>query len=166
MQCQSCNAENSVTAKFCSSCGNPLLLAEDIKSPSEITISWIASILKSLGYEISDEDQKEDSLLARHAEKPNLLINLKKQFITFMSLWRLKKPGWGQKEKYLSAVNKANQRHWLCGCDLNEEMNSLHITSAYFLSEKVSNRDIVSYLELYFSGIDSIHAIPEIRELG
>lgn len=165
MQCESCKSDNPATSKFCSCCGKLLLANEDIKSSSEITLSWFSGVMKSLGYEIQDESEEDKTFLAKHANKPKIFISLKDTIITFYSLWTMKKPGWGQKEKYLDAINKANKKNWFCACSLSNKMDGLEVTGMLFLTDKISSRDIASYVDLFISCTYSILEMPEIQSL-
>ena len=169
MQCTSCKCENSVTSKFCSSCGNQLLTDGDIRSPSEITVNWLRDIFQSLGYEVRTDDfnETENTFFARHADKPNIFIELKRQIslITFLSSCRIKKHSCGQKSQHLSVVNKANTINWLCSCSLDKEMDGFNITGSMFITEKISNRDIASFLDTFSSGIDAVLNNSGVREL-
>jgi len=154
MRCTSCEADVPVTARFCPSCAAPILKETDVKGPADVTLEWLTSILELQGYKV-DAAKENDTLIAQHESNPTLLISLMKKIslIGIQTTWKIKKPAWGQKTDLLAAINKANSIHWLCTCALSDSMDHVYVSSALFLTERISSRDILSFIDVYLAGI-------------
>ena len=151
MQCLTCEFDNPISARFCSSCGNKLITDDNIKSPDEVSINWLIEVLCSLGYEVKDDDKNENCFVAYHDKKANLFIELKNSIpiIGVTTSWKIKKPGLVMRPKYLSLLNKANKATWLCTFAFEKDMDGLQVTGYMFITEKLSNRDIASFLDKF-----------------
>ncbi len=151
MQCLSCNVDNPISAKFCSSCGTKVITDDNIKSPDEVSINWLIGVLRSLDYKIKDDDKSQESFVAYHDKKANLFIELKSSIsvIGVMTFWGIQKPGLVMRPKYLSVLNKANKATWLCTFTFAKDMDELQVSGYIFITEKLSNRDIASFLDKF-----------------
>lgn len=155
MKCHSCHEDIPFSARFCPSCAEPVLKEVDIKSPVDISAEWIKGILEIQGYSVKIDEEDQNVIMARHEQNPNLVVGLKKNLslITVQSSWHLKKPGWGQKSDFLAAINKANSLHWLCACYTSDSMDDLNISAAMYLAEKLSSRDVISFIDMFTEGV-------------
>src|ERR1700689_3464098 len=109
MRCLSCKAEMPVTENFCPSCGAENVVGkDDIKSPEQITLDWLASILVEEGYDIEKGDE---SFLAIHERLTDLMVTISPslQSIMFLSFWKTSVLSLKERE-FLSALNKANRK--------------------------------------------------------
>jgi hypothetical protein len=154
MKCAACGATVTLTARFCSSCGQPVSDPTDSKSPSEVTIPWLTSLLEGQGYQVKGQDGTPNGLFARHDSRPNLLLELRTEakVITLQSIWSIKKPGWMQKADFLAALNKANGTDWFCTCYAPDALDSLLVSSFIYLTDRLSARDVAVFLEMFSTG--------------
>jgi hypothetical protein len=168
MQCEKCQADVPVTARFCPTCAAPVLKEGDVKSPSEVSVEWLKAILETQGYNVEVGTKDPETLIAKHDNAPNLMVSLRKKIslITFQSLWNMKKPSWGQKNDFLTAINKANSLHWLCACYSTEELDSFNVSTALYMTERLSSRDIAAFIDLFVSGINTTIDNSGIRKFA
>ena len=157
MQCPACKSDVSASARFCPSCAAPLLKDEDFKSPAEVNVDWLKGILEGQGFSV-DAGKQDNTFLARHDTRPNLFVTHRPtvSLLTIETSWRLKKPSWGQKTEFLAAINKGNTIHFLCACYAPDSMDVLNISTALYLTERLSSRDVVAFLEMFFDGISNV----------
>jgi hypothetical protein len=158
MRCLSCKAEVPVTEKFCPSCGAENVAGEDdVKSPEQITLDWLASILVEEGYDIEKGDE---SFLAIHERLTDLMVTISPflQSIMFLSFWKTSVPPEKERE-FLSDLNKANRKGIIFSISSDEKSSyDVRIIGSIFMTEKVSRRDILKFLYLYD---DSVWALTD-----
>lgn len=154
MKCLTCKFDNYISAKFCSSCGYKLITDDNLKSLSDISVDWLIEVLQILGYQVEADESKE-SFMAYSDTKANILIELKSSIssICVTSFWKIRKPSLLSRSKYLNLLNQANKATCLCTYSFGENMNSLHVTGYIFITEKLSNRDISYFLDIFNQSI-------------
>ena len=148
MRCQQCGKDNLATAKFCAYCGTMIVVVDDAKSPDQVSLAWLQTIMKGLGFVV---EMREKDLLARHQTKPNFIMAVNHYIgaITIQSLWVLRKPGWGQRGNLLTAVNKANAQAWVGIWSVSDEGETALVSTHINLTERLSARDIAAFLEIF-----------------
>jgi hypothetical protein len=141
---------------------------QDIKSPVDVSAEWLKDILEAQGYNI-ELDQKGDPNLfrARHDRTPNLILHLLPDInlISIVAIFARKKVSWGKKTKFLTALNKANFSHLLCSFHLTESMDSVYVSSFIYLTERISSRDVVMFLEAFSIGTYKAFEVSGLNEL-
>lgn len=113
---------------------------------SEITGEWLCHVMREAGYEATHED---DIVKAKHPTRPNIVakINREVNVIMFQHYWGVERPGWDENSSYLlDAVNKAN-RQSICSTFYIDADGDLAVSSYIFLTEEVSERDVMHFLE-------------------
>jgi hypothetical protein len=167
MECKNCHANLAITARFCPSCGTQNVQSEDAKSPQEVSVEWLKTILENLEYKV-EPLSSSTSLLAKHETNPNLAFDIRREaeIITVQSLWNIPPPKWLQKNDFLVALNKANSVNWFCTCYSSESLDSLNISSFIFLSERLSSRDITVFIEMFASGVLDVLNRSGIRKFA
>jgi len=168
MKCSNCQADVTLTAKFCPSCGTAVTRDQDIKSASEVSPEWLKTILESQGYKVEIDKYDANALTARHDSRPNLMMTVRSNIplVTIQSVWTLKKPAWGKKTDFLAALNKANGTNWLCTAFATDSMDTLLISTFIYLTDRLSNRDIAVFLEIFSDGVVSVIENSGIKEFA
>jgi hypothetical protein len=118
----------------------------------------LKGILESDGYQVELPEDDKELLLARHPERWNLIVGLKPEvpMIGMQTLYRITKPGWGAKGDFLAALNRANGIHFMVSVFSPEELDSVHVSTFMFLSERVSSRDIRLFIDQFRVGVSSV----------
>jgi hypothetical protein len=168
MRCSNCQADVPVTARFCPNCSHPVVKDQDIKSSKDVSTEWLKNILEAQEYNVEVNEKDSNMLLARHDKAPNLFftflpnINL----ISIETYFLLKKIGWGQKNQFLTALNKANGSHRICTFYATESMDSLAVSTFIYLTERISNRDVAAFLEFFNEGIFRTLEVSGLKDFG
>jgi hypothetical protein len=143
-----------VSARFCTECGAKTVADEDVKDAKDVTLCRLETIVKGLGYSITEIT--DNYLYARdHESYPNLSIILRGQnsFIGINSSWKVSKPPTAfQKNKFITSLNAANQRGFVVNFfvhDLNKIADGIGTSTFMYLGHKTSARDIAAFIDLY-----------------
>ncbi len=168
MKCPTCQSDTPTTSKFCASCGKPIATESDFKTPADVTLSWLKSILDSQGYSTEVRNEDPNTIISKHKDHPNLIVTLKPggPIITLESPWILKGVSWSQKKEFLQTINLANSINWLCTCFSPEPHDSLQITTYIYLTERISSRDILSLIDMFNNGIYAIFEKSGIKKFS
>ena len=158
MRCNNCQAEVTISAKFCSSCAAPLIVEADSKSPAGVSREWLKEILEPEGYKVKLDPEEQTKLYTAHDTHPNLslILNPEISLVAVVSIFRIKKLNLLQKNGFLSTVNKANGVSWLCCCYTTDDCASFNISSFIPLTERLSRRDVLRFVELFNQSKDAI----------
>lgn len=151
MKCKKCQKDIPANARFCLHCGEPSIIQdEDIKSRSDISISWLKNVFEKLNHSIKDMEDNPNVFIARIDDRYNILIGLNPDFISFRTFFNLsKKSGWGRKDKLLTAVNNANSLNYFLTWTIENDLTGIMISSFIYLTESISSKDIISFFDIY-----------------
>ena len=163
MKCNQCDTQVNAKSKFCPSCGAKVFSSAQAKKPEEVTLDWLQGIAKQLKYEIVPPEDGTNFFIGQSEEYSNVGITLNQDIgmITVMSLYTLKKIGWGERKEMLSTLNKANGMGSVCSYFIGENSNSLTIYSYLLLTARLSEQDMVSFLEKF-----NAEALPTLMGSG
>jgi hypothetical protein len=155
MKCTSCQTDVPATSRFCPNCAQPLVKEQDIKSASEVSIEWLKAILEVQGYKIELNKDKPNTCFAFHDTSSNLFVDIAPSvnILSLSSRYTMKKPGWGQKDNFWAALNKANSSHRILTFNVDESMDVINISTFMYLTERISSRDVIAFIDLYNDGI-------------
>ena len=154
MKCSNCTADIPGSARFCPGCGKPASGNDEPMLRSDVTIDWLAEILREQGYETAPRENFSLSLVARHSTQPVMFVGLKPD-MSLISLeigWSLTKPAWGRKTEFRDALNKANGQHWLCSFITSDSLDSIAASYGLWMCERLSKRDVVGCIEGFVEG--------------
>lgn len=151
MKCPGCQTDIPVTARFCPNCSHSLIKKEDIKSPQEVSVEWLKGILEACEYKIDVRPENHLMFIAYHEKKPTLVLELipSINIISIQSYFKITKLDLGQRGNLFESLNKANSYNRLGIFSVNESMNDLGISTFIYLTEKISTRDIVTFIDLF-----------------
>jgi zinc-ribbon domain len=158
MLCVKCQTEIPATSRFCPSCGAQNAADTDTKSPQEVTLAWLETVYKEMGYK--ESNIKNDSLYIKHDAKPNLSIQLKAEnrFIGVNSWWNLGKPAnLLQRGDFIEAVNKANSQSFMINFSrVPGKFNELSTSSFMWIRSKISARDVADFTDMYANQVNHL----------
>jgi hypothetical protein len=161
MICSKCQSDIPASARFCTNCGAQTVTDEDAKEAKDVTLPWLEAILTGLGY--PSTEIKEDYLYARdHDTYPNMSFRLRGQnsFIGINSSWKVSKPPTAfQKNKFITALNAANQRGFVVtfvAYNVDKPADGIATSSFMYLGHKTAGRDIAAFIDLYSQQVEFI----------
>ena len=168
MKCQNCSYEADVSAKFCPNCGSKITALSDAKHAHEVTLDWLKSILGRLGYKVEQTHDKKASFLATHKDRASFLVDLRSDlgFIAVQSVWKIRKAGGGKKSDMMKAINKANGISLLGIFSIDEESDSLIVSTHINLTEQITERDIVGFLDTFEKSLFPIIDASGLKDFG
>lgn len=161
MECKSCLKAIDPLAKFCPECGTAVVAFDEGVSRDAVNLEWLANSLEILGYTCKITDAEVPHVSAQHETRPGMLIgvNANKTLITVQAFWTLKGPSWGHKGDFFSVLNSANQKSWIVTFHAVEPMNSIVASSAMWICERTSKRDVAGYVDGFLAGaLDAIQS--------
>jgi hypothetical protein len=105
-------------------------------------------------------------IVAQYKDRVNYIMNLHFDLgvIGFSTMWNVKKAGLGKMADKLKAIHKANSMSWLGTFTLNEDGTRLFVNSHINLTEQLSERDIVGFLETFEKAFYGIWDESGLRE--
>ena len=157
MKCEKCSKDIPLNAKFCLNCGEKVQLFSDIISGSEVSSDWLINIFQSLGFEI-DVNEDGNGFTGIHKDRYNIIINLLKNInvVAIQHNFSLNQKGFfGSGNKLQLAINHANSISWL-GIFSQVEDKLLVVSTHFNLTEQISERDIVSFVETFDENVGHI----------
>lgn len=165
MRCTKCGQTIDVTARFCQYCGEPMASMSEGKRPHEVTLGWLKTVLEKNEYSV-EETENDPMLIAKHKEKPNFLIHLRPDLgiLQLHTFCGGKKPGWGKKTDMFKTINKANALPILGIFNIDEDGN-LCVSSHINLTEQLTERDIVGFLDTLGKAVYEVIGSSGLKEL-
>jgi hypothetical protein len=170
--CPSCQTELPDTAAFCLSCGQPIENSADLKSPNEVDIEWLMTVLASAGYECEASDTNSKRFYATKvagndnegsATNPNgfyaadptqkdllpsvtLTLHPEIRAFTIVSVWKLQRSRRDEARLH-AALNEFNG-HMPFWAAWTIDETTLGISTLFTLGLRTSARTIRGFLEL------------------
>lgn len=155
--CQSCNSQLSIEARFCQTCGTSVINEHDLKAPHEITAEWIKTQLEKKSYKVALDDNDPNLLFAKSENNPNITAWLRAgSHIIFHSRWTLKKPSIMKRKNFFETLNKGNSINAFSSCYADDKLTSITIKATFYITEKISSRDFLSFIEKFMASSEHI----------
>lgn len=147
MNCEKCGTEVQVGTKFCPECGNQKFSTQQGKGPDEIDLEWLEKIMNSLNYKIDKKNERDNSLFCSHAEMIDMNLYIKKDVINILSVFTMKKAGWGKHADQLTAVNNANAEGFMTKWYFDNNVGSLGVFSFIPLVDSLTESDVIRVIK-------------------
>jgi predicted nucleic acid-binding Zn ribbon protein len=150
MKCFNCGAELKEGQSFCSNCGEKVINNEKV-SMKEITLDWILSILRGLGYTREKDKEGENEIFVTHKTMHNMAFKIRQDLglILVNSFFLMKKAGWGGKTEQYIAINKANGMCNVSTWFYTENNNLIGAYTFIPLSENIEKQTIIALVNLF-----------------
>jgi len=154
MKCEKCTASIALDAKFCPNCGEKVQMFNEGMNGFEVSIKWLISIFKKLGYDEVEVSSDGTGFVGKHKERYNFDVNLNTalKVITISSNFGMDKNNVSDGYKLQNTVMKANSLSLLGIFSLTDD-NKVLTTTHINLTELIIERDIVVYLDNYEKSI-------------
>ncbi len=163
MKCEKCTADIALDAKFCPNCGEKVQMFNEGMNGFEVSIEWLVSIFKKLGYDEVEINSNGTGFFVKHKERYNFDVNLNTalKVITISSNFGMDQKNISDGYKLQNTVMKANSLSLLGIFSLTDD-NKILTTTHINLTELIIERDIVVYLDNYEKSILHIMATTDL----
>lgn len=148
MNCEKCGTEVQAGTKFCPECGNQSFSTQG-KGPDEVDLEWLEKIMNSLDYKIDNKNERDNTIFFTHTKMFDMNLSIKKDLISILSIFTMKKAGWGKHADQLSAVNNANGEGLMTKWFFNDERGSLAVFTFIPLLHSLTESDVIMVIKKF-----------------
>lgn len=148
MKCPKCKAVMPAGAAFCPSCGGAVRGEEPGRSPGEVSVEWLADLLRQEDYYDVEVTPDEEVVRGKHKSRPDIFMQVRRDLgcLTVLTYWQLKPVGIFGGGNIQMALNRANSISRLNSFFVDKD-GDLVVSSQIWLARQLGSEDILVFLD-------------------
>lgn len=147
--CRRCEARIPDSAAFCPQCGERFYAPGRAVLPDEVTLEWLADVLRREGHTAEVVDGKAITVRHRGGVTFRVLLRGRPQFVQVLHWWTLRKGDGAQMASVVAKANRANQLQARSVFSIDND-GDLVVSFVLDIGHAVHPHDIVVALERAF----------------